>query len=388
MVVLLIAVVKGEKRCSAREFANGLKQIFDNEKIDQKKVVPLNLDTMKNLITSNLDSLLKTNDELIKDDNEIESFLKTLEKKIMEIDPKTELQVAVRGNIFKIDEGITNFSWDENRFPKNQKTIDEILAKINEKYNATRQNLKVKQDEYNADAEKLKNKKRADNEALALMKTDYRDLIKNCTSKMITTDYLCTILCFVPHQMKEAFLKKYMELAGGMVVPLSAERLDPNEDEKVGLWRVVVMSHAKEDFKNQCQSMLRVQCRDYDEEEIRKKPEEAQEIEAMSKNLKEKRTNLLRNSISGYSEVYSSLLHLKFLRLYVEASLKYGSSEYFASTIFIPLAKEQKAVKALINAFSDTKEKDWYGTKEDLKETEDFYPFILIKVGCPSTIMN
>ena len=208
MVVLLLAVVKGEKRCSSREFANGLKQIFENEKIDQKKVIPINLDTMKNLITSNLDSLLKTNDQLIKDDNEIESFLKTLEKKIMEIDPKTELQVAVRGNIFKIDEGIVNFSWDDNRFPKNQKTIDEILAKINEKYNATRQNLKVKFDEVASDNEKLKAKKRPDTEAKGLMKQDYREVVGKSLNKMITTEYLSTVLCFVPNASKENFLKK------------------------------------------------------------------------------------------------------------------------------------------------------------------------------------
>ena len=87
-------------------------------------------------------------------------------------------------------------------------------------------------------------------------------------------------------------------------------------------------------------------------------------------------------------EVYSALLHLKFLRLYVEASLKYGSSDYYACTLFIPLAKEQKAVRALINAFHDTSDKDWYGTKEDLKEPEDFYPFILIKLGCPSSLLT
>jgi hypothetical protein len=29
-------------------------------------------------------------------------------------------------------------------------------------------------------------------------------------------------------------------------------------------------------------------------------------------------------------------------------------------------------------------EAGWYGTKEELKDTEDFYPFILIKLGVPT----
>jgi V-type H+-transporting ATPase subunit C len=40
----------------------------------------------------------------------------------------------------------------------------------------------------------------------------------------------------------------------------------------------------------------------------------------------------------------------------------------------------------MIKAFSDTDNQGWYGTKEELKDTEDFYPFILIKLGVPSTI--
>ena len=40
----------------------------------------------------------------------------------------------------------------------------------------------------------------------------------------------------------------------------------------------------------------------------------------------------------------------------------------------------------MIKVFNDTEDQGWYGTKEELKESEDFYPFILIKLGVPSTI--
>ena len=121
MVVLFFAVSKGKLKYSSRDFADYLKKGVLNG-IDQKKVVPLDLGIMRDLITNNLDSLLKTNDDLIRFDLEIEAFLKALEKKILELDPKQELQVNIKGTAYKIDDGISQFTWDESRYPKNQKT--------------------------------------------------------------------------------------------------------------------------------------------------------------------------------------------------------------------------------------------------------------------------
>jgi hemerythrin superfamily protein len=154
---------------------------------------------MKDLITNSLDSLLQKNDELIRIDIEIESFLKGLEKKILELDPKHEFQVNIKGTPSKIEDGISQFSWDENRYPKNQKTIEEILSKIIEKYNATKNNFKAKLDEFQSESEKLKLKMKSDTEAAGLMKTDYREIVrKTPKDTFIKTEYLTTMLCFVP----------------------------------------------------------------------------------------------------------------------------------------------------------------------------------------------
>ena len=77
---------------------------------------------------------------------------------------------------------------------------------------------------------------------------------------------------------------------------------------------------------------------------------------------------------------------MKFLRLYVESSLKYGTSDYYSCIVFTSQGREQKCVSTMIKTFNDTNDEGWYGTKEELKESEDFYPFILIKLGVPSSI--
>jgi hypothetical protein len=266
---------------------------------------------MKDLIMNSLDSLLKTNDELQKIDLDMESFLKGLEKKVLELNPKFEFTVNIKNNPYKVEEAISSFSWDEQKYPKSQKTIEQIMDKILEKFNTTMNNLKLRTDEYHLECEKLKQKIKSDNEAASFMKVDYREIIKRSTSQMITTDYLITALCFVPTQMVETFLKGYTEIAEGMVLPFSALQLDSGEDEKMTLWRVMVMKHKKDEFINQARNKFKTMVKEYNEQEILKLPQEFQEKEKLKFSIEEKKEKLVKYCEAWYSEVYHALLHLK-----------------------------------------------------------------------------
>ena len=50
------------------------------------------------------------------------------------------------------------------------------------------------------------------------------------------------------------------------------------------------------------------------------------------------------------------------------------------------LATRVYAFVSSTTVINDTNDEGWYGTKEELKESEDFYPFILIKLGVPTNI--
>ena len=386
MVVLYFSIANTIKNISSnKDFVNFLKQKI-LRKDDQKKITDFDLKTMRDLLTDNLDNLLKINDELIKVDMDFEAYLKLIEKRLFDLDPKCDIQINVKGSNYKIEDAISIFNWDDGRYPKKQKSISDILTKINEKYSQTYQNLKSKYEEYVKEDNDLKNKIKVYNEALTLMKTDYREIVKLNSEKMIETDYLCTMLCFVPVNQEKNFKENYFKLCDGMVLPGSAQRIDKNQDDRICLYRVVVMKHVKDTFKQQLQSNLRCQSREYNKEEINLRPQEEDEINNLTKKVKELKTTLIRNSLAGYSEVYYALLHLKYLRLYVESNLKYGNSDYFTCIVFCNVGKEQKIVSTMIKKFTDSNEEGWYGTKEELKESEDFYPFILIKLGVPSNI--
>ena len=387
MVIIFFTVNKGTVGEDKRNFAKHLK---DNvlAGIDQLTVREINLNNiMRELVNDNLDTLFKINDDLIRDEQEIEAFLKSLEKQLSDL-TTNPLQIKFRGALLDPKKAITEFQWDEGKYPNRSKTIADIMHKINEKYTETRKTIKSKTDDYNNSVNELKLKKKSQYEALSLMKQDYRDLVSKSKMEMKTTDYLCTMLCFVPTGNEKTFEAKYMSLADGYVVPYSALRIDRGEDEKMQLYRVIVMKHKKDDFRNQCQGQLRITCKEYNEEELLSKPVEEKEIEKLNNESVQKKHDLERHAESGYSEVFYALLHLKYLRLYVESCLKYTSGDYYSVMVYVPRDKEQKLVSIMIKTFNDTKEQGWYGTKEELKETEDFYPFILIKISVPSSILK
>ena len=388
MVIIFFTVNKGATGEEKRNFAKYLKENILGA-IDQITVKEINLNNiMKDLVNDNLDTLFKINDDLMRDEQEIETFLKSLEKQLADLTKNNNLQIKFRGALLEPKKAITEFTWDEGKYPNKSKTIADIMHKINEKYTETRKTIKAKTDDYNNSVNDLKLKKKSQNEALTLMKQDYRDLVSRSKNEMKNTDYLCSMLCFVPTGKEKDFEANYMTLADGMVVPYSALRIDRGEDEKMQLYRVIVMKHKKDDFRNECQSKLRITCKEYNEDELANKPLEEKEIEKLANESTQKKHDLERHAESGYSEVFYALLHLKYLRLYVESCLKYTSGDYYSVMVYTPKEKEQRLISTMIKTFNDTKESGWYGTKEELKETEDFYPFILIKISVPTSILK
>jgi V-type H+-transporting ATPase subunit C len=266
---------------------------------------------MRDLIMDSLDSLLKTNDDLVRLDLEMESFLKALEKKCLELDPQFKFYVNIKEEMVNIDDAIARFSWEEQKYPKNHKTIDEVVDRINFKFTISKNNFKAKSDDYSSECEKLKQKIKSDNEAASLMKVDYREIIKRTTNHMITTDYLRTMLCFVPTSNVESFLKGYTEIAEEMVLPYSAHQLDSGEDEKMSLWRVLVMDHKKEEFIQQARLKFKALVKQYDEDEIKRLPKEIDDRQKQTHLVQTKKNELISILKTLYSDMYNVLLHLK-----------------------------------------------------------------------------
>ena len=97
-----------------------------------------------------------------------------------------------------------------------------------------------------------------------------------------------------------------------MVLPGSAEQLSsPTEDEKVILFRVVIMKHIKDDFMSQVRSKFKGNSKEYDEDEILRMSDEKKEKQIIENEIKKQKVSLIKTSEAGFSELYTILLHLK-----------------------------------------------------------------------------
>jgi hypothetical protein len=273
MVVLFFAV--GKKKNSKGEYiSNDSNKDYTDRvkkgilKDDADKCVGIDISVMKDLQVSSLDNLLKISDDVQKAQHDVESFLKSLEKRISELQNDYTLIVNLKNKPHKLKEGILSFSWDDQKYPKTQKSIENVLEKINDKLNTTKGNLKTKSDDYNMEVEKLKQKQKSDNDARVYMKKDFRVILKNKTEIMVKSQYLSTLLAFVPINQVDNFKQKYETLMKDCVVPGSGLQLCANEDEKVRLYRVVVMDHLKQDYMDELRKTFKTNSKEYDEAEV------------------------------------------------------------------------------------------------------------------------
>lgn len=67
------------------------------------------------------------------------------------------------------------------------------------------------------------------------------------------------------------------------------------------------------------------------------------------------------------------------MRAYIDGVLRFGIPPKFFLGIIRPSKnQEKKLMTGLMDIFADPTMKDMYGTKEDLNDTEDFFPFVLV----------
>lgn len=78
---------------------------------------------------------------------------------------------------------------------------------------------------------------------------------------------------------------------------------------------------------------------------------------------------------------------MKRVRLVVELTMRFGPKEHDIPTFASCLvnvsnsSKEKSVLTALTTLFSDASNKEMYGTKEELEDSEDFFPFVYIPIN-------
>ena len=70
------------------------------------------------------------------------------------------------------------------------------------------------------------------------------------------------------------------------------------------------------------------------------------------------------------------------MRIYIDGVLRFGIPPRFFTAIIKPeKGFERKIISSMIDVFADPKTREMYGSKEEIGDTEDFYPFVLLALN-------
>ena len=158
------------------------------------------------------------------------------------------------------------------------------------------------------------------------------------------SEFLKTVFVAVPKTMDREFVSTYERL-NDMVVPRSALLIA--SDDEYHLYSTVVFQKVEQDYLarlRECKFVPREFA--FDEQLL---AEERKTVSDMGATAKEQWTVLVRLCKSNFSEMFASWIHVKAMRVFVEAVLRYGlPPDFSAFLVEVPHKRERKVRDSLI----------------------------------------
>jgi len=169
------------------------------------------------------------------------------------------------------------------------------------------------------------------------------------------------------------------------VVPGSAIKLTPEGYEgEFCLYRILVFKRGADTIKNLCRDKrYTVRPFKYDPEEEKNQEEEKKKVE---KKIKKTWNHMVNWSKTMYSEIFSSWIHLKAIRVYVEDVLRFGLPVDVQSFILEPKRGKESKLRLVLRELYKHLDKGGLTSELDPGETDisgfgsDFYPYVYFLV--------
>jgi V-type H+-transporting ATPase subunit C len=93
---------------------------------------------------------------------------------------------------------------------------------------------------------------------------------------------------------------------------------------------------------------------------------------------------LKETCVNSFKDIYSTYTHVKFLKVIIDSQMRFGSSDDFVVLVVkINKGREKRIHSGLIGVFAEKSKKEFYGTKEELNDSEDFFPYALSLIDFP-----
>ncbi|CAI2371829.1 unnamed protein product [Moneuplotes crassus] len=331
-----------------------------------------------------LDQLVKLNDALVKVDHHLETVVKKIQRQSEEVSESVKLKIETSDATVELEEYVQGFQWDDQKYPRSRALFD-IATIISEKMTTIDTDMKKHIEEYSIMKNQLFQLRKKDEGNFN--NRDPGDIIYGKVGPehfIHDSKFLRNVLVIVPKNKIEYFETNYESVKEG-VVPRSARHLKGLEDKDGSqVYRIVVMENSVDSFVLKCKQTIGCVAKVfiYDEEGYLRDIEEAKEIEAKLNKMTGK---LEKRCYYTFSELFMASMHLKVMRAYIDGVLRFGIPPKFITTVVhTKSGNTKKLLSSLTDLFAEAKMREMYGTKDEIGDTEDFFPFVYI----PITIMN
>lgn len=392
MSYLLLACHRGE------ESKEAILSVLKSRVASYVKEVSL-FQVPENLKFGTFDSLIKLMDDLAKFDAQVETVVRRIERQMLDLDQNADFKVLFRQKTMTVESYIRSFVWDETKFPRNRALADN-LGSLMQNVQRIDEDVKNKAYQFSDSKTAIQNNSKAKGVGLSLVSADLVDILTPEVVRpgdFIEKEHLVTVLVVVPGDSEKEFLESY-EGIHEFVVPRSAKKFEKIERGKVlpisdkdgaSLWRVLIFKSALEQFAAGCKK-LKMTVR-----EFRYSPEAYHEQQQLSSSLQtelqKQEAGLKRHCAAAFSDALLAWMHLKSMRIFVEAILRYGVPPNFAGFVVKPtsaksLPKLRTALGEVFRA-SGLFGQSYIGNAADAKadaiggEDEQYFPYVSLNLS-------
>jgi len=332
----------------------GKESVYAGQRTSLSRFCSVHPFEMPRLRISAVDELLNLNEKLMKYDNQGRSVIQRLVRCYREYMDQPDGMPQVRDR--SLYRYVPTFTWEKGRFSLQSK-LPPLVDEIQERLVTTHERLKTLIDKYKKVAQKIAAEARA-NEG-NLMVCDLQKFVK--PADYVDGEYITTALCVVPAQKTAEFEATYWKLeqtaecekvwlrneqakakAAGddpvgnlemsaedrkkyeVVAPDSCQLLEKQSD--FSLYRVVLLKRGLQWFTEVCRE-FRYNVRDFVYKPPDQKAMDAEEMKKIKKEESDKKKRLIMFCNHTFADTVEQWLHLKMIRVFVEAILRYGPGE-------------------------------------------------------------
>jgi len=184
-------------------------------------------------------------------------------------------------------------------------------------------------------------------------------------------------------EIEQDLAKKKESRMKWVIVPDEPVSMDIGDKEGNSVWRIFVYKPQNEDvMKALRRKGYTPRLFSYNKQVWQAENEQRKQLEIEVKNCT---TELRKQAVDAYGQLFHALMHLKVMRAYIDGVLRFGIPPKFFIAIVMPKKGCERSILNDMNkVLADESLKDMYGEKQDAGDAEDYWPFVSVPLTSPN----